>query len=407
MNKEIFKKSIIPILISTILVMIISNFKIFGYDKFFLIPITILTITTTYILNTNDMIINKKGYFYLIPIILIILGTVIFRTNISNMILNVIIIPILLSFLFFTLTNSNFKVSGLFLKWFYKLFPASLFTNLKYTKGNFEIDNTKKKQIGNIIKGILISIPFVIVILFLLRSADAYFNVFVDKIFKNIDLLFNFNTIKNNILVFVIYFIILFSIFVNIIKNKNTILNSRIKKHPDSSIINTILIMINLVFTLFIISEISKITGNFLKIPEEYTYALYAREGFFQLLAVTVINFSIIFYLLYRTDIINNNKLLKRLILLLITFTIILVFSSYYRMYLYIDAYGFTVLRMQVILFLTMELIISIIVIKKILSKLIHQDAYIFSSIIITTYIINIYICNIDLISLINRLIKR
>ena len=51
---------------------------------------------------------------------------------------------------------------------------------------------------------------------------------------------------------------------------------------------------INLVFVLFIVSEISKLTNNFLSLPVEYTFSSYAREGFFQLLFVTLINFSII-----------------------------------------------------------------------------------------------------------------
>ena len=179
------------------------------------------------------------------------------------------------------------------------------------------------------------------------------------------------------------------------------------KKNITPSIINTVLIMINFVFMLFIISEISKITGNFLKLPVAYTYAKYAREGFFQLLAVTVINFSLILFLLYKTDAIKENKLLKRLLIALIIFTIILIFNSYYRMFLYIKAYGFTVLRMQVVLFLLMELIISFTMIKKIIVKLKHQDAYIFLYVIITTYIINIFICNINVITLINKLLNK
>lgn len=157
--------------------------------------------------------------------------------------------------------------------------------------------------------------------------------------------------------------------------------------------ITSMLATINLVFILFLISEISKLCGNFLKIPSGYIYSSYAREGFFQLLFVTIINFSIILFLLYKTDLINNNKIIKGLTLSLIIFSILLIFNSYYRMFLYIEKFGFTNLRLQVILFLLMELLSLLVILKKILFKL-KNDFVIFFIIIITTYIVNLYICN-------------
>ena len=403
MNKEEYKKIIIPVIIATFIITILSNFKLPGYDKYFIFPITILTITCLTILYNNNKIINKKGYIYLIPLLLIILGTFFLKTNISNMIINIFIIPIILSFLFFTLTNKNYCLSKKFINWFYKLFPDKLFSNLKVIKENYDTNTEKKDTVKNILIGILISIPIVIVIIVLLRSADMYFSLFTEKVISYI----NFNTIKNNLLVLIISFIIIFSTTINIIKNKDYNVKESKIINANTTIANTILIIINLVFVLFIISEISKLTINFLEIPQEYTYAKYAREGFFQLLFVTVINFSIILYYLYKTDAINKNKLLKILILLLITFTIILIFNSYYRMFLYIKAYTFTVLRTQVILFLLMELILLIIITKKIISNLKHNDAALFTWTILITYIINIYICNISAINLINSLITK
>ena len=87
--------------------------------------------------------------------------------------------------------------------------------------------------------------------------------------------------------------------------------------------------------------------------------------GYFELLFVTIINFSITLYLIYKTNLIKENKLVKYLVLLLISFTILLIFNSYYRMFLYVGKFGFTNLRLQVILFLLMELLLSEIIIKK------------------------------------------
>ena len=408
MNKDIFKKIIIPILLSALIVTILHNFKLISYNKYFILPIILLIITDIYLLNKNNMIINNKAYRLLIPIILIILGSIIFKIDISNKILNIIIIPILVSMLLLGLTNKNYQISGKFLKWFVKIFPVDLLSNLKVITNNVSITDSKKKRVSNILLGILLGLPIVFIILNLLSSADMYFGSFIDKIANGFNrLFFNFKFIKNNILVFIIYFVILFSTIVNIFKNRNLkIADGKIRK-IETSIFGTILIMMNFVFLLFVISEVSKLCGNFLQLPDAYTYSSYAREGFFQLLAVTIINFTIILLLLYKTDALNKNNILKYLILLLIIFTIVLIFNSYYRMFLYIGKFGFTILRMQVILFLLMELILSIIIIKKILSNLKYHDANSFMIVIISTYIINIFICNQTVINTINNFIKK
>ena len=406
MTKEKFKEIIIPIILSVLIITILYNFKIVAYNKYFILPIILLIITYLYLLNKNNMIINNKGYRYLIPIILIILGTIIFNTDASNKVINIIIIPILLSSLFLTLTNKNYNISRNFINWFIKLFPSNLLSNIEIVTNNINIKENNRKQISNILLGILLGIPLAIVLLKLLGSADIYFSVFISKLNSGFAKLLKFDNVFKNILVFIIYFIIFFSVYVNIINNvKTKSEDSKIRK-IEKAIIIPILMIMNFVFVLFIISEISKVCGNFLNIPSQYTYAQYAREGFFQLLFVTIINFSIILLLIYKTDAIKSNKLIKYLLLTLIGFTIILIFNSYYRMFLYINEFGFTILRMQVVLFLLMELILSVIIIKKILVDLNHDDAKLFELIIITTYILNIFICNHNVIDYINSFLN-
>ncbi len=408
MNKENFKSNIIPILISTVIITILYNLKLVAYSKYFLLPMMLLIITCIYLINKNNMVINNKAYRFLIPIILIVLGTVIFKADISNKLLNIIIIPILTSMLFFGLTNKHYQISGKFFRWFFKLFPANLFSNLEVITSNVKINSSKKKKYLHILVGILISLPLIYTILLLLISADIYFDAFIGKIlyaFK--DWFLDLRIIRNNIIIFAIYFIILFSTFVNIIKNKEAKVELGKPKKIEVTLISPALIMMNLVFLLFLLSEISKITTNFLQLPITYTYSEYAREGFFQLLAVTVINYTVILLLLYKTNLVKENKLLKYLVLALVIFTIILIFNSYYRMFLYINRFGFTILRMQVVLFLLMELIISGIVIKKILTKLKHPDAKTYMIISTCTYVINIFICNQLVIDLINKLIHK
>lgn len=71
-------------------------------------------------------------------------------------------------------------------------------------------------------------------------------------------------------------------------------------------------------------------------------------------------------------------------------------------MFLYINEYGFTILRLQVIFFITMELILFGLLIKKIVYKLKYYEGITFTTIFIITYILNLYLCNESFINLIN-----
>lgn len=337
---------------------------------------------------------NKKSYYLLIPIILILASSFI-PIDGSNRFLNLIVLPILLSIFFSLLTNPNYRISEQSFNWFFKLFPKDLYHNLKY----IQIKKGKNKKILNIITGIIIGGFLGFIILALLMSADDYFNAFIGHIIP----LFHFDI--DNIILFIIYFIVLFSVFINIILNKNTKMDTTVKKNLDGTIIITILSIVNFVFILFLLSEISRVTVNFLQLPAEYTYSSYAREGFFQLLAITMINFGIVMYLLYKTDLIKNNKVVKILLMLLIGFSILLIFNSYYRMFLYINRYGFTILRLQVLLFLTMEMILFLYFIIKVKSESEKKDAIFHFVIMLSFYILNLYLCTKPFIAFLNDIV--
>lgn len=395
-NKIISKKEIITIIIAAIAIVIINNMKFDWYIKSVVLPAATMLISYYYILKEYQNS-TKRAHYIIIPIFLILISDFIIKIDFSNKLLNIIIIPILLTFYFFLLINKNFHIKDNCLKWIFKIFPHNLFKNLSYLK--IGSSNIKTQKIKNTIIGSLIGGGIGFIIILLLTSADAYFKSFIKVIANNINLNYN------NLTIFIISFIILFSTIINIIKNKDTEMTKIKKINVEKTTITTILYIVNFVFILFLIAEISKLTTNFLQLPKEYTYSSYAREGFFQLLFVTIINFSIISFIEYKTIIKNNDKIVKKLIYLLIAFSIILIFNSYYRMFLYIGVYGLTVLRTQVILFLAMELTQFIILIKKNYTGL-KKDTYIFFIIVITTYIINIYICNDTIINLIMNLIN-
>ncbi|HCJ32395.1 MAG TPA: hypothetical protein DHV70_05860 [Firmicutes bacterium] len=389
MELKIKRENVIVPIVSALLIVIISNLKIDWYFKTIMFPFFMILVSSTILVMKNDDI-NKKAFYLLIPIILIIFSNLILillkgTLDENNEILNIIVLPILISIYLFSLINRNYKIALVNIPLMFKIFPRYLFRNLKFLK--IKTNREKTNKILNAVFGIIVGIVFSIVILLLLMSADDYFNKFVSKAFISINLDFS------KIMQFVIFFIIIFSIGVNLMRNRYIVMKENKTRKIDHTIIISMLSVINLVFVLFLISEVSKLCGNFLQIPNGYIYSSYAREGFFQLLFVTIINFSIILYLIYKTNVIKENKIIRNLVLILIAFSVLLIFNSYYRMFLYIGKFGFTNLRLQVILFLLMELILFGIIIKKIINK-VNNDGLIFLVIMTSFYVINLYICN-------------
>ena len=403
MNSKNRKKHILVPLISAILIVVAGMLNIDFYFKSVMFPFLMILISSTILVKDYEEI-NKKAYLLIIPIVLIIISNLVLKVlkgNLdgTNQLLNIIVLPLLISTYLFMLVRSDFKVSleNMFLV--FKLFPKNLFKNLKFIK----IDTKKDKndKIINIIFGTIIGVFISGLILALLTSADAYFDKFLSSIVTNINVDFNLWYVIKGI----IYFVILFVIGINLFKNKEIALKESKMSRVNKTVVTTMLFIVNFVFVLFLISEISKLCGNFLKVPKGYIYSSYAREGFFQLLFVTLINFGIILYLIYKTNLVKEDKKVKYLVLSLIAFSIFLIFNSYYRMFLYIGRFGFTNLRLQVILFLFMEIVLFGFIIKKIIRGA-KKDGMVFLIIMTITYVINLYVCNDWFIGILEKIWK-
>lgn len=81
-------------------------------------------------------------------------------------------------------------------------------------------------------------------------------------------------------------------------------------------------------------------------LPEGVTYAQYARSGFFELLFICCINLAIV---LLAIHIFQEHKLMQGILTVISACTYMMILSSGYRMWMYIQAYHFTMLRALVI----------------------------------------------------------
>lgn len=111
--------------------------------------------------------------------------------------------------------------------------------------------------------------------------------------------------------------------------------------------VNTILIAVDLVYAVYLASQLAYFVGGFAGIlPEGFTAAAYARRGFFEMAWLCAINLAVMALAVALTGKTGPAPLGTRLLCLFIgVFTLFLTASASAKMFLYIHAYGLTRLR--------------------------------------------------------------
>ncbi|HAJ95099.1 MAG TPA: DUF4173 domain-containing protein, partial [Actinobacteria bacterium] len=155
----------------------------------------------------------------------------------------------------------------------------------------------------------------------------------------------------------------------------------------DPTVLLTILSLLNIVYIIFAAIQFAYLFGgDTFVLPSSFSYAEYARRGFFELIVVTVINFAILFFSItfVRKEGRKANTVIRAFLSALAFFTFILLISAFYRMVLYEMAYGFTYLRIFVQAFMILLFLLFIINLVYIwYSKMPIISAYILCSLIL------------------------
>ena len=217
---------------------------------------------------------------------------------------------------------------------------------------------SKKSCFPAILIGIAIAIPLLVFMTMLLASADVIFQ----KILFSLTKALNIWTITKIFFLMTIVFFASYGTFAALCKKS-------IKEEPgertlfDPIIAVVITSLLCVLYVFFSVIQILYLFIGNMELPAGYTYAGYAREGFFQLLAVCVINLLIVLTCLY---LFRESKVLKAILTVICACTFIMIFSSALRMVMYINSYALTFLRffvlwsLAVIFFLMAGITVSI-----------------------------------------------
>lgn len=208
--------------------------------------------------------------------------------------------------------------------------------------------NKPAKNIRYILVSILAGMPLILIVMFLLASADKNFNAIMVSLIDNVGEYIGIFIFSLPLSVYL--FALLYGA-----ANRRCIGNQseeEIKKSMEKMAIlplisiYTVLGTVILLYLLFIAIQATYVFGAMQGVlPEEFTYSEYARRGFFELAAISIINILLIFGINIFAKKGRTKRGIDFFAVLISVLTLILIITAMAKMALYIEVYGLTPLR--------------------------------------------------------------
>ena len=262
------------------------------------------------------------------------------------------VIPVsLMMFTQIAAENPDLKnITGILKSWFFGWVLKPFSAISRCIEIPWEILSTKTGTTTSVIKkitaAILITIPLIILLIFLLSGADKVFGYYIDKIFASFDIYDFFVHLSLIAAVFMFFY----SFFWNARYGKPKDSADKLKKEykADNLIIYIILGTVLTLYILFCTIQFAYLFAS-AGLPEGISYSEYAREGFAQIVVISGINL-IIFGCVVKFGKVNKPEekdiILKIMLYIFIAVTGIMLISGFMRLRLYINTFGMTFLRL-------------------------------------------------------------
>ena len=184
--------------------------------------------------------------------------------------------------------------------------------------------------------GLAVGLPLLVVVLALLAGADAGMQKLLGTWIDNISL---WEWFRRVVLVFASS-MLFYSLFYNLTWGKQDADLLPVRRSWKFAGPGVVMMLLLVGYALFTYVQFTYLFGKTL--PVDLTYSEYARDGFGQFLAVTLINFTLLGVSLVKSE---PGKAIKALQTLLIAASLIVLASACWRMLLYVGAYRLTIRR--------------------------------------------------------------
>ncbi|MGE5416030.1 MAG: DUF4153 domain-containing protein [Acidobacteriota bacterium] len=292
------------------------------------------------------------GWFLLIPIVMLSLAFALY-SNMVLAVLNFLLIPFLMICHTNLITGYSRDWSGIGI--IIDVLMRSVVLALTNIRKPIESalkrfsPNAEEDEMNPALKfglvGLFFILPLFIIVMSLLSEADMSFNYYVGKFLES----FDFALMISQMILILIVFTYVTGYFFSFHKEKPEKELIEVAKHDYklNSIIITTLTLLNIMYLLFSIIQFSHLYGGPQQMPNGIDYVQYVHSGFFQLVWVAVINLSLILASMRLVSPVQNfsQRIIKILCSLMIAFTVNMLFSSAYKMYIYCSTFGLTYLR--------------------------------------------------------------
>lgn len=250
--------------------------------------------------------------------------------------------------------------------------PAGLMQTAQRTRAGDGADSGSGRQRSSaVLRGILIALPLVALLGLLLASADAVFSSRISALLDWVKIE------KPEEFIFRLLFVLglSYALF-GLVWHALTKTGEKLALEPDQPLVKPflgmtegaiILTALNLLFAAFVLVQVKYFFAGEQNINlEGFTYAEYARRGFFELVVAAIITLLVHYGLasLTRRESRGRKLLFSILASLLLMQTGVILLSAFQRLSLYEAAYGFTQARLTAhvfMVFLGLVLALSIV----------------------------------------------
>ncbi|MBD3311184.1 MAG: DUF4173 domain-containing protein [Candidatus Magasanikbacteria bacterium] len=214
-----------------------------------------------------------------------------------------------------------------------------------------------KAIIKKVLTGVVIALPILVIFLSLFMGADAVFAETVEKIFDfRLPDQFVWRILRT------FFITLIFSSLFYVLISKDNVMGNKINKSikMDKTVVGTIFLLVNFLFFGFVLIQFKYLFAGSMDFVLEsgYTFAEYARQGFFELAWVIGLA-AILLMFFYRSASDHGFHLVIKILKVIFVLQVgVIAYSALKRMNLYQDAYGFTVLRLYVEWFIYFSMVI-------------------------------------------------
>jgi len=215
-----------------------------------------------------------------------------------------------------------------------------------------DVSPKKTHYVAPVLRGILLAIPIVGVLAALLASADPIFSNGLSALFTWFSLP-NWPEYLFRLIYILIFAYVILGSYWHAIYPKHA--EERLDQQPDSfkpflgwTESGVVLVLVNILFAAFVVVQFRYFFGGQANITAEgYTYSDYAVRGFNELVSVAVISLLLLLALgaVTKRESRFQSRSFSVLGVILVVLVLVILVSSFQRLTLYEDAYGFTRLR--------------------------------------------------------------